>query len=183
MRTRVYTMAMALFMCACSSVKVRSTPAPGASLGQYRTFAFMMPKSPSSTTMQLIQSPAGQEIRNSVAQALINKGYTPAQPGQTPDFLIAYHTVLQNKLEVSDWGYGGPWVMGPGPVTVSEYTEGTIVVDFIDPRTNQAFWRGTAESIVKDPSNPDVRKVAKAVDKLMAKYPTSIATSGGPTRM
>src|SRR5262249_61707396 len=107
---------------------------------------------------------------------LIKKGYLPIAKGATPDFLVAFHVHTQQKTEVQDWGYSAPsWWWGAGPdVTVYQYSEGTLFVDFIDPRTNKVIWRGTAKGVVKDPENPDLGKLADAVNKLMQNYPQHI---------
>ncbi len=68
-------------------------------------------------------------------------------------------------------------------MTVYQYTEGTLVVDFVDPTTERVLWRGTATGVVHHPQNPDLNKVAKAVDKLMSHYPSSAMAAGSRTRM
>jgi hypothetical protein len=183
-----------LLIAGCSTVQVRSTPAPNANLSQLRTFAFMTPVQPSSAAAALDRSPAGQQIRAEVANKLVDKGYTPAAPGQQPDFLVAYRTLLQQKTDVQSYGYPGPWGWGWGwgwgswawggpDVAVRQYTEGTIVVDFVDPLSHNVLWRGTATGVVEHPQNPNLQKVARAVDKLMDRYPTSALAATGRTRM
>ncbi|MCU1280104.1 MAG: putative lipoprotein [bacterium] len=174
----------------CSSVQVRSTPAPNANLAQLRTFAFMTPPRPDSPSARLAQSPAGQEIRQKITQDLIEKGYQPAPQGVRPDFLVAFRGTTQQRTEVDDWGYAGPvwgWGWGTGwggpDVTVRQYTEGTLIVDFVDPSSRQVLWRGTVTGVVNNPQNPNLNKVAKAVDKLMARYPSSQLASTARTRM
>ena len=179
----------------CSTVHVRSTPAPNANLSQLHTFAFMTPVRPDSRAAQLAESPAGQQIHNQLTQNLLDKGYTPAQGGAQPDFLVAYRGLLQQKTDVQSWPYAGPgwgwgwgwgwgaWAWDGPDVTVRQYTEGTLVVDFVDPRSHQVLWRGTATSVVSHPQNPDLKKVAKAVDKLMNRLPPSAMASGTRTRM
>jgi hypothetical protein len=78
----------------------------------------------------------------------------------------------------------GGWAWDGPDVTVRQYTEGTLVVDFVDPATHQALWRGTAVGVVKNPDNPNPDKVAKAVDKLMNRLPaTGMAATTHGTRM
>ena len=66
-------------------------------------------------------------------------------------------------------------------MSVDEYTQGTLFIDFIDPKTKQVFWRGTASAVADHPENPDTGKLAKAVDKVMAKYPSELATTSRST--
>ena len=189
-----YVLAALLLAAGCSSVQVRSTPAPNANLGQLRTFAFMTPMQPGSAAAELDRSPAGQEIRARIAEKLVEKGYSPAPPDATPDFLVAYRMFAQQKTDVQSWGYPGPWGWGWGwgwggwawggpDVIVRQYTEGTLVVDFVDPSSHRVLWRGTATGILEQPQNPNLKKVAKAVDKLMDRIPPSALAAGSRTRM
>ena len=179
----------------CSTVHVRATPSPNANLSQLHTFAFMTPVRPDSRAAQLAESPAGQQVRSQIAQDLQAKGYVPAPAGVEPDFLVAYRGMLERRTDIQSWPYAGPgwgwgwgwgwggWAWGGPDVSVYQYTEGTLIVDFVDPRTHQVLWRGTAQSVVHHPHNPDLQKVAKAVNKLMNQFPPSQMASGTRTTM
>lgn len=165
---------------------VRATKSPGVSeaqLTQYRTFSWYQPAQPTAGHQSFMRSPAGQTVQNALAQNLAQKGMT--ETSTNPDVLVSYHVKLQREWNVTDWGYAPGWwgYYGPGGVTVNQYTEGTIFVDFIDPHTNQVVWRGTVQSVVNHPENPNPTKIAKAVDKLMKKFPTQVAGAGAPPRM
>jgi hypothetical protein len=137
--------------------------APGANTAQYRTFAWAArPAAP--------QSPAEQTLRASLEQNLAQKGLTPAAIGQPPDFLVDYHAKTQERIDVNPTYYGW-W----GYSDINTYTEGTIIVDFIDPNTQKIFWRGTASAVVDHPNNPDPNKIDHAVSKLIQQYPTQMA--------
>jgi hypothetical protein len=184
MRHVVYVVA-ALVTAGCSSVQVRSTPAPGANLAPLHTFAFMTPMRPDSPAARLQQTPAGQQIRTQIARDLIDKGYTPAPEGVQPDFVVAYRVNLRPRTEVQSMSYPGPgwgwgwgwgwhgWSWAGSDVTVREYTEGTLIVDFIDPTSHNVLWRGTATGVVDHPANPNLDKVARAVNKLIDRVPSS----------
>ncbi len=68
--------------------------------------------------------------------------------------------------------YDGGW---GGPVSVTEYTQGTLIVDFIDPQTKQVFWRGTGTDVVNHPESPNTAKLGKVVAQIVNKYPATIA--------
>ena len=156
-------------------VTVRSSAVPGTNLAQYRTFAWAQPTDQSAARME--RSPAGQTIRSEIARNLQAKAIVQAGPGQSPDFLVAYHVVLRERPDYAGWGWGG-WGYGYWDgADVYTYYEGTIVVDFIDPKSGQTFWRGSATRDVDHPDNPDLGDVAGAVDKMMKTYPV-VASSG-----
>jgi hypothetical protein len=165
-------------------VSVSAHKAPGVNLSQYRTYRFYEPPAHATKQIAFEQSPTGQAIRNQVANNLQEKGLMPAPAGVEADLIVAYHAKLQQKLEYTDWGYPGGWGWGwyggyyPG-WDVTTYTEGTIIVDFVDSRTHQVVWRGTASAVVNQPENPDPSKIASAVDKMMRKVP-QMATISRP---
>lgn len=180
-RSRVALVAALVLAAGCYTV--HATRAPNVNLAQYRTFAVSPRSEPSPSS-----APVGAVIRDAVVRNLEAKGMVPAAYGQQPDFLVEYHLKKDKQMAVSGWGwpYGywgvGYWGWG-GPVDVYEYTTGTVIVDFIDPRTNVAFWRGTATTVIDAPENPEPKKMDKAVAKIFKKYPMELATAGGRTAM
>jgi hypothetical protein len=147
----------------CSEISVNSRLAPDANLSQYRTFAFVPPASGQEQPMTI----TSQAIEGALTQDLSDKGITPAQPGTQPDFLIGYHVMERQKLDVNYWGYFAY-------PDVYSYTEGTIMIDFVDPKTHRVFWHGTASGAVQNPGSPDPQRVADAVGKVVNKYPYSL---------
>jgi len=160
-------------------VTTSATTSPNANLGQYRTFSFFQPTSANPKQLAFEQSPAGQVVRDRITSDLQSKGLTLS--ADNPDLLVAYHTKTEQKTDVTDWGYGGYYWGGPGGVTVDQYTQGTLLIDLIDPKSKQVVWRGTASAIVNNPENPDTGKLASAVDKLMKKFPAEMASASRPT--
>jgi hypothetical protein len=57
-------------------------------------------------------------------------------------------------------------------VEVQSYTDGTMLLDFVDGNTKKLVWRGTASDTFTSPT-PDVvkRTVNEAVRQLMQAYP------------
>jgi len=156
---------------------VSATRSPTANLAQYRTFAFFQPTDAHPRQLAFERSPAGQVVRDRITNDLTAKGLVPTE--ENPDLLVAYHTKLQQKTDINDWGYRG-YYWGAGPVSIDQYTQGTLFIDLIDPKTRQVIWRGTASAIVDHPENPNLEKLSSAVDKVMKKYPAELAGSSRP---
>jgi len=151
---------------------VHSSTSPNANLGQYKTYSFY--SSPYKQGQP--ESVADQNIRAALQRDLAAKGMTEATSAP-PDYLVAFHLVEQQKLEANDVGYG---FWGFGGVDLTTYTQGTIIVDFIDPHTRKVFWRGTASQIVNDPNNVNTAKLDKAIAKLINTYPSTVASTARP---
>ncbi|HZS36314.1 MAG TPA: DUF4136 domain-containing protein [Polyangia bacterium] len=147
---------------------VHSSFAPGANVQQYKTFSFQRPQSPAARPASI----ADQEIEDALRQSLIAKGYVESTDGN-PDFVVVHHVMLQQRTQVDRVGTG--WYGFGGTVSTYSYTEGTVIVDFVDPKTNQAFWRGTAADVVNRPASPNPAKIRAAVTKLINRYPSNVA--------
>jgi hypothetical protein len=171
MKTRSLLVAAFILVVAGCGAQVRSTVASGANLSQYRTYAFYTPAYRANRP----ESPGEQELRMSLRNSLAERGLTEVPAGIAPDFEVAYHVKKQQKLDIDTVGYGF-WGWSPA-ANVTTYTEGTLIVDFIDPRTNTVFWRGTATDVLHHPESPDMARVDAAVAKLIRQYPSMMAAT------
>lgn len=87
---------------------------------------------------------------------------------ETPDLLIHYHANISERISVNrvdrDHGYGRAADCPPETV---HYEAGTLVLDFIDPRTNKLIWRGWAQNSVADMLQ-DRETMAKTIERAIA---------------
>jgi len=89
-------------------------------------------------------------------------------PSEQPDFLIAYYVTTRQGLDIKDNRFGiGPWDRG-GSINVNQVTEGTLVVIFVDPATQQEVWRGLASATIKEKSLH--KDVNKSITKLVRRF-------------
>ena len=108
-------------------------------------------------------------IQNALAAQLEANGFS--QSAQNPDFVVAFYSRTQQKTQVQStgfgpgigpgfgfgrgfgWGYGIPyrarWRRGYGPdIWTTTYTQGCVMADVIDARTNDLVWRGAVKDTV-----------------------------------
>jgi hypothetical protein len=105
-------------------------------------------------------------IRTSMESQLMASGFR--METEKSDFVIAYYVTTKNKLSVQDYGYGPPRLWGSRDIRVNQYSEGTLMVDFIDPKTNQVIWRGRASGTL-ELKGVD-KKISKSVEKLVKQF-------------
>ena len=172
------TLAMVAFS-SCSTVTVRTDHDPGTNFARYRTYAL----GPLSQNALALSPSIRAQIESSLDQGLATRGLRRAA---RPDFYVAYHVTTREQISVqtfNDWGrwsYGGPrwnsyYLWRGSPVTTSyvqRSTIGTLVVDFVDARTNRAFWRGVATGTVGG-VEANRQKIAEAVHRMLEKFPPS----------
>lgn len=105
-------------------------------------------------------------IRTGLESQLIANGFH--METEKADFVIAYYVKTKNKLSVQDYGNGPPRWFGGRDIRVNQDTEGTLMVDFIDARTNQVVWRGRAVGTL-DMKGVD-KKISKSTEKLVKQF-------------
>lgn len=170
MRLRTTTGAMLMLLVTGCGATIRSSVASNANLDKYKSYSFVAPAQETGQP----QTIADQTIRSALQQNLAMKGLH--ETAGTPDFLVSYHVKQEQKLEATRMGYG----FYGGPVDVNQYTQGTLIVDFIDPQTHQVFWRGTATDVVNHPDSPNPAKIEKVVGQIVDKYPATMAAVPRP---
>jgi hypothetical protein len=114
-------------------------------------------------TLNLVQ----QRVVTAIDADLSKKGFTKVDPSAA-DFLVAFQTSAQDKVDVSSWGYGG-WY-GYGGVSAYSYTEGQLTIDMVDRDNAQMIYRGSGTAIAGDKA-PDQEQVSFAVSKLLKDFP------------
>jgi CRISPR/Cas system-associated endoribonuclease Cas2 len=163
----------------CSGISVTHDYDQKEDFARFKTFNWMpQPKSiiGDAQAAQLQNSLFDKRLKEAVNEGLLAKRLSLAE--EKPDFLIVYHTGVQDKVNITDWGYGygpywGPW---GGPVDVHQYSEGTLIIDFVDADDNQLMWRGTATKALASRPSPEKAEQAikQVVQKLLANYPPAL---------
>ena len=145
----------------CSPISVNHDYDPGYDFSQLRTYDWMT-----------IQIPAGaselklKRFMRAIDAELQRKGYQLTS--NRPDFQIAMYAGAQQRVQIHDYGYS---YRGGRQIDVSHYTEGTIVIDFVDVE-QEMFWRGTATGVMEDLSpEQQEHKAAEAATKLLEVFP------------
>jgi len=116
-----------------------------------------------------------KRIKFAINAELAAKGYEMNEAN--PDFVMIYHVGVDDKVNVTDWGYGyggwGGYGYGGRNVSVYEYTQGTLILDIINPANKQLMWRGQAQGTVDEDASPEDReaKLGVAAQKLLGNFP------------
>lgn len=129
-------------------------------------------------------------IDDALSYALTNRGFTIVQDAKEADLLLSWHLVTQQMTDVQTWntpgiGYGayyGRYNRYSGyscwncfgaqtEVSVSNYTQGTFIVDMIDPKLHKSVWRSTIQSRLKGQAGADQDKYNETATVIFASFP------------
>lgn len=174
------TAVLAVGLSACGPrIDVRTVANPDLGIGSRKTFRVLpVPErrgGPSSSPddPMLVNSLSNRALRNDLVQAFEDRGYVETETA--PDFEVAYYASAREKLDVTSWDYGYAWRprwwRGWGPTDVTEYTEGSVIIDVIDPTTKELLWRGRGVAAVSDNERTYESDLEKTVTAVLNKFP------------
>ena len=131
-----------------------------------------------------------ERIKNALTAQLSANGFT--QNGDNPDFIVAFYSRTKQQTAVQSspfgfgpdfgpgfgrgfgWGYGIPfhnrWRWGYGPdIWTTNYTQGCVMADIINPRTNELVWRGMVMDTINGVGQTE-KQTDQAAKNLVSKF-------------
>lgn len=162
----------------CSTMSVNYDYDSNADFAQYSSFAWIAkPEVVAANAAQAQQSSdlLDRRIRAAVEGELAARGL--AQVDVDPGLLVVYHLGVQDKIQVTDYGYSySPYAWGYGgrQLDVYQYQEGMLIIDLVDAKTKNLVWRGTGTKVIESaPRSPEEMqaRIDEVVAKIMASYP------------
>ena len=158
-----------------TTMNVSSHVRDGLDITRYRTYDWGPADALPTGDPRLDKDPFFKDhVQGAVEKQLAAKGIEMSA-SVTPDLLIHYHASIDTRIDVNrterEYGYCQgvdceSWVV--------EYEAGTLVLDFIDARTNRLVWRGWARDSVEDVLGNQERmeqRINQAVSRMLARFP------------
>jgi hypothetical protein len=151
-----------------------------ADFSKYRTYA--LAPAPKGEAL----SPSSENaLRDTLKNGMAARGVRETSRS-TADISVVRHVFSKDKVSVqqyTDWGYGygrgwpyhhgryNVWYGAPVTYTdVRQYTEGTLVLDFVDNQTRKLVFRGVGQGTLGSPES-NASKIRDAVTRITADYP------------
>ncbi|MEP1473148.1 MAG: DUF4136 domain-containing protein [Halieaceae bacterium] len=117
-------------------------------------------------------------VNEALADELRRKGMQVVDNASDADMLLTWHLVTQERTDVRTYNSMSTyncWRCGPSvsDVSVRQYTQGTLIVDLIDPMRNQSAWRAIIESRLSSKPSPEdaAEKRTEAARAIFAEFP------------
>jgi hypothetical protein len=171
-------MLLMLNLAGCERVTVRTDFDPKTDFTRFKTYAF--PTDPDVHHTDLLADPAvRQRVEQLLAHHLNSRGLQEVAPDGNPDLVVKYGAIVTDKQQTVGVGGGyGPvlseqqrWGRGYNQPTVTEeYRIGTLIVDLLDPRTNQRAWHTSIEGTLTGDPEKTLKKVDDGLTKAFEDY-------------
>jgi hypothetical protein len=178
----LFAVAPLLLICGCSTVSVTTDYDHSAPFGTYRTYAVEPPKN-----VPPLSPTADSALRSALRENLAARGVREVTMTEKPDLAVVPHAQLQQKYSVqqyTQWGYSpgvwpyyggyyGVWAGAPYTyTTINNYTEGTLILDFVDTSKQKLVFRGIGTATVSSNTESNAEKISEAVKKIVEKIPS-----------
>jgi hypothetical protein len=166
--------------CAASGPTIMVNTTPGADFSGFETFNFMQPLGTDRDSGA--RTPMSSMLMAAMTRELTNRGMTQSD---SPDLLVDFFVTTEDRMDVrttrtssvhsshsvhrSNWGRRSFSTWPAYQTTVRQYTQGTLLVDLIDPAANALVAEGAAQNRIR--SNELSRQQA---DDIVAQIMTDI---------
>ena len=150
-------LALVLAGCAASGPTIMVNTVPGADLSGFETFNFLQPLGTDRDNGA--RTPMSSMLMAAMTRELTNRGMTQSD---SPDLLVDFFVTTEDRMDVrttrsssmhsmhsvhrSHWGRSSFSTWPSYQTTVRQYTQGTLLVDLIDPAANALVAEGAAQN-------------------------------------
>ena len=162
----------ALLLSACASgPTIVANTNPGTDFSAFNTFNFFQPLG--TDRAGGVRTPLSSRLISSVNRELISRGMALSD---SPDLLVDFVVSAEERIDVrttpshtvhrSHWNRGfSTWPTYN--TTVRQYTEGSLIIDLIDPATNTLVGEGGAQSRIRSTEFTQ-QQIDEIVGKIMS---------------
>jgi hypothetical protein len=143
--------------CAASGPTIMVNTTPGVDLSGFETFNFLQPLGTDRDNGA--RTPMSSMLMEAMTRELTNRGLTQSD---SPDLLVDFFVTTEDRMDVrttrnssvhsvhrSHWGRSGFSTWPTYQTTVRQYTQGTLLVDLIDPAANALVAEGAAQNRIR----------------------------------
>jgi hypothetical protein len=151
MKKGVLLVLIIVLLSSCSAVNVVTDYDSNVDFNKYKTFAFYKPEIDKAKISDLDK----KRILRAIEAELLAKGFTKSN---NPNMLVGIFTKSREKVNINqnnNFGFGFGWGFNPfwggmnNNLNVSQYTEGTLFIDFIDKEKKELVWQGVGTGALK----------------------------------
>ena len=161
-----------LLFVGCSTLKVTTDFDDDFDFSKQKSFAVKHENKEGEDTL------SNDRITNSLEADLILKGYKKVSQEEA-ELIFVFHVEAKKRIDIQPefqvmgfggYGYGGAMV---STSTTRDYTEGTLIVDALNPKNEKIVWRAVGVTELKEQKTPKKRKeyIDGIIKKMMMSFP------------
>ncbi|NOQ64927.1 MAG: DUF4136 domain-containing protein [Methyloprofundus sp.] len=191
MKNLLLTLSIALFIPGCSSLSVNTDYDSKIDFSQLKTYRWHAENTHNEASKKYLTAITDQRIRSAIERQLQAQNLIKSTTGKA-DFLVNYSIAVEDKTDIHTYNnyngmypgygyragygyYGGGMGMGyaSSETQVTHYQQGTLIIDIINPETDQLMWRGAADGRLPKHSNKSEKDALtqKYVSKILLAFP------------
>ena len=142
----------------CQSFNVRTDWDPAVGFADFHRYYWVEPPVREDADPFADNTLLRKRVRFAIENALAERGLIASETRDAADFLVTYSVVLAERLRVDGYStttgtgyYGRPYGYGNiySTSSVRAYQESTLIIDFLDPGSDDLVWRGWATNVVR----------------------------------
>ena len=157
---------------ACAPMQVHTYTPRSADLTRYHTYAWAPAGAFETGDPRLDNNTLFIErLRSAVERQLARKGWSTAVGGEA-ELLIHFHARVDQRLDLADATAAGVNEHSGGGSAV--FDAGTLLLDFVEARSNTLVWRGWAEGSIEGVIDNQAwmnEKIDAAVARILVTFP------------
>jgi len=169
------------FLWGCSSYSFKTDYDPEIDMSGYKTYMWYAGKMPDDDALSA-NPLVKKRVAAGVDKVLQEKGFSIGTE-EAYDFVVIIHAGNKEKMQVTNYGYGGygyggygrGWggYGGYGGTDVYQYDETTLVIDIADAKKKEMVYRSTVTGIVKDDPSREEQEhnIHEVVTKMLSDFP------------
>ena len=187
MKNYLFVFIITILLSACSSLDVSTDYDQKINFSNLQTYRWHAENDQNKASLKYLDHIMDQRIRSTIDQQLQLQNFTKTTTGPV-DFLVNYSIVVEDKTDIRTYNnyngmypgyayragygyYGGGY--GGSETQVTHYKQGTLIIDIINPKTDQLMWRGSADGRLPKESDKNARDelTQKYVSKILLAFP------------
>jgi len=153
---RLLVLALALGLVGCQSVRVRSDWDPVVSFSGLQHYYWFEPPVREAANPFADNTLLRNRVRTSMQEALARRGFRAQESRAEADFLVTYHVVLAEHVDVETFALSSnnfrhrhhAFATVHSLSRGDAFQESTLIIDFLDPKSDDLVWRGWASGIL-----------------------------------
>ncbi len=183
MRNIFFCCLLVAMLTGCGSVKVNIEADKSVDFSKLATFSWLQTDEAPGKDVRVNNPEVVTLVRSAVEKQLRAMGYEKKE-GAGADFLVTWFGAIENMVKVqsidhfyTSYGYGA--VASSMPLKsregeqVTQYEEGTIIIDFLIPGNHKVFWRGIGTNrLLKGMNRADAELyIGRIVRQILKSFP------------